>query len=243
MRKFALFCGCILVLCACDKHDPILPGVRTAIFDSSDGINMLNTSVPDLPDMAPVRDAKKCEFTIDGTNTIRDGNDKKIFVGFPASNYIDVKTYPVCDDNYVYAGLNTGNVVKIAPKSRRVIWMADVYAESNMMGGATNVDIVAPIVLDGEYLYAGGVGNAFCKIKSSNGSKKWCNSIGTRFPFVVLKNVAYITGIDDALYAVRLTDGAVYWRTELKSASAPKYNAKKITVGRETFDASNGQKL
>jgi outer membrane protein assembly factor BamB len=243
MRKFALFCGCILVLCACDKHDPILPGVRTEIFDSSDGVNMLNTSVPDLPDMAPVRDAKKCEFTIDGTNTIRDGNNNKIFVGFPSSNYIDIKTYPVCDDNYVYAGLNTGNVVKIAPKSRRVMWMADVFAESNMMGGAANVDIVAPIVLDGEYLYAGGVGNAFCKIKTSNGSKKWCNSIGTRFPFVVLKNVAYITGMDDALYAVRLTDGAVYWKTKLKNVAAPKYDNTRIIVGRETFDASNGQKL
>lgn len=243
MRKFALFCCCVLGLSACDKHDPILPGVRTAIFDSSDGMNILNTSVPDLPDTAPVRDAKKCEFTIDGTNTIRDANDKKVFVGFPSSNYIDVKTYPVCDDNYVYAGLNTGNVVKIAPKSRRVIWMVDVYAESNMMGGAANVDIIAPIVLDGEYLYAGGVGNAFCKIKSSNGSKKWCNSIGTRFPFIVLKNVAYITGTDDALYAVRLTDGAVYWRNELKSASMPKYDAKKITVGRETFDASTGLRL
>ena len=55
MRKFALFCCCVFALGACDKHDPILPGVRTAIFDSSDDVNMLNTSVPDLPDAAPVR--------------------------------------------------------------------------------------------------------------------------------------------------------------------------------------------
>ena len=76
-----------------------------------------------------------------------------------------------------------------------------------------------------------------------NGSKKWCNSIGTRFPFVVLKNVAYITGMDDALYAVRLTDGAVYWKTKLKNVAAPKYDNTRIIIGHEIFDASNGQKL
>ena len=42
MRKISVFMCCALSLVACDKHDPILPGVRTAIFDTSN-IDVKNT--------------------------------------------------------------------------------------------------------------------------------------------------------------------------------------------------------
>ena len=242
MRKYIPLLFCVLITSACDKHDPILPGVRTTIFDSGTAQNILNTSVPDLPDTAPTHQNSDCPYTLDNTNTIRDG-DRKIFVGFPASNFIDVETHPVCDGGYVYAGLNTGNVVKIAPKSRNLVWMTDVYSESNMMGGAPTVDIVAPLIINGSWLYAGGMGDAFCKININNGNKKWCAPIGTRKPFIVLENVAYITGLDDALYAVRLSDGAIYWRSELKKQSTPKYDNKIIMVGKQRFDAATGDEL
>ena len=243
MRKYVLLISCIAFVAACDKHDPILPGVRTAIFEPSAKQNIINTDVPNLPDAAPTRVAVECNYTIDATNTIRDG-DRKIFVGFPAPNSVDVETHPVCDGGYVYAGLNTGNVVKIAPKTRNVIWMTDVYSESNMMGGAATVDIVAPLVIDGVYIYVGGMGDAFCKINKSNGAKKWCAPISTRLPFIVLDNVAYINGLDNSLYAVRLTDGAIYWRTDgVKKQVAPIYENKIIKIKKQKFDASTGVEL
>lgn len=232
----------LLVLTACDKHDPILPGVRTAIFDSGAGQNILNITVPDLPDVAPVHDASECKYTIDETNTIRDG-ERKIFIGFPSPNSMDIETKPVCDSGYVYAGLNTGSVVKIAPNTRRVIWIADVYSESNMTGGAANVDIVAPLIIDGAYMYVAGMGNAFCKINTSNGTKKWCASIGTRHPFILLKNVAYIVGLDNVLYAVRTSDGAIYWRTEIEKNNAPRYENKVVIIGDKKIDASSGVEM
>lgn len=243
MRKYALMVFCVFMVAACDSHDPILPGVRTAIFDSGANRNVLNTDVPDLPADLPEKTPEKCDYTIDSSNTIRDADGRKIFVGFASPNSVDIETHPICDSGYVYAGLNTGNVVKVAPKSRTVVWMADVYSESNMMGGAATVDIVAPIVIDGTWIYAGGMGNAFCKINTANGNKKWCTTIGTRHPFVVLKNVAYVMGLDNVLYAIRLTDGAIYWQTELDKAKTPKYNDKIITVGKKKFDASNGQEI
>ena len=241
MRKFALLIFCFAVLGACDKHDPILPGVRTAIFDTGNSQNILNTSVP-MTDDAPITNADECNYTVDNTNTIRDG-ERKVFVGYPASNSMDIEIKPLCDDGYVYAGLHTGSVIKIAPKNRRIMWMADVYSESNMMGGAATVDIVAPLVMDGSYIYVGGMGDAFCKINKDNGNKKWCTSIGTRYPFIVLKNVAYVLGLDKYLYAVRLSDGAIYWRTEIKRADAPKYDNKIITIRKQKFDAVTGNEI
>ncbi len=242
MRRYVLLFCSILILAGCDSHDPILPGVRTSIFDTGANQNILNTDVPDLPDAVPERKVSECNYTIDSTNTIRDG-DRRIFVGFPAPNSVDVETHPVCDSGYVYAGLNTGNVVKVAPKSRNIEWMVDVYSQSNMTGGAATVDIVAPLVIDGTWLYVGGMGNAFCKINTSNGNKKWCTPIGTRHPFVLLKNVAYVSGLDNALYAIRLSDGAIYWRAELEKIKAPVYDKKVINVGKQRFDAITGKEL
>ena len=69
MRKYATLFLCTFVLCACDKHDPILPGVRTAIFDSGAAKNVLNTTVPNLPDSVPGRESVECNYTIDKNNT------------------------------------------------------------------------------------------------------------------------------------------------------------------------------
>ena len=37
MRKISIICGLVVlsVLSGCDKHDPILPGERTSIFDTT----------------------------------------------------------------------------------------------------------------------------------------------------------------------------------------------------------------
>ena len=243
MRKCALLFCCVLLCYGCDKHDPILPGVRTAIFDNGTAQNILNQDVPSLSDLEPKHDVSECPYTIDNTNTVRDVDRNKIFVGFPAPNSMDIETHPVCDGRYVYAGLNTGNVVKIAPSNRRVIWMADVYSESNMIGGATTVDIVAPLVIDGSYIYVGGMGDAFCKINIANGNKKWCARIGTRHPFITFEHVLYVVGLDDALYALRASDGAIYWRSEIQKSSEPIYQSGIIMVGKQRFDAIRGQEL
>ncbi len=242
MRKYILiFCG-LLMLAACDKHDPILPGTRTAIFDSGTQQNILNINVENLPDNQPDRNTQNCDYTTDSNDVVRNGN-RKIFVGFPASNSMDIEIKPICDGAHVYSGLHSGSVIKIAPKNRQVMWLADVYSVSNMTGGAATVDIVAPLVIDGTYIYAGGMGDAFCKINKQTGAKKWCSPIGTRHEFVVLKNVAYITGLDKVLYAVRLTDGAIYWRRDIKYDVAPKYENKIIRVGKQNFDAATGQDI
>ena len=47
------------------------------------------------------------------------------------------------------------------------MWIADVYSASNMTGGASIVDIVAPIVPYNRAVYAGGLGDAFCKINAN----------------------------------------------------------------------------
>lgn len=243
MSRYLLFLCCAFLLASCDKHDPILPGVRTDVFNSGANLELLNQDVPDLPDSAPVRETVVCEYTIDSTNTIRDANNRKIFVGFASSNTVDIETRPVCSGGYVYAGLNTGNVVKIAPKNRNIVWMSDVYSESNMMGGASTVDIVAPLVIDGSYIYAGGMGDAFCKINITNGSHKWCIPIGTRFPFIVLANVAYIMGLDNTLYAVRTSDGAIYWQREIARPGNISYENRQIYINRKHFDASTGAEI
>lgn len=241
MRKFAGALPLLLLAAACSKHDPILPGVRTAIFDTPAPV-MLNSEVPNLPAVANDATATECPYRLDATNTIWDG-DKKIFAGFPTSNSVKAERTPVCAGGDVIAGLTTGEVVKVNPKTRKIAWIADVFRPSNMTGGASVLDIVAPIVVDGGDIFAGGLGDAYCKMGLNNGKIKWCAPIGVARPFIIAGDVSFVYATDGAMYALRNSDGAVYWRTEVASAATPEYKNGTIKIGKTKLDAATGKIL
>lgn len=242
MRKSVLFwVGTLVALGACSKHDPILPGTRSAIFATNAPV-VLNQSITDLPATTVAGDADaNCPYTQDASNVIKNGG-RKIFSGFPTPNSVHSNMRPVCSGKYVYAGLTTGEVVKVDTKTRNIVWIADVFRPSNMTGGASVVDIVAPIILHNGTVYAGGLGDAFCAINATSGVKKWCTYIGTAHPFVITDAAAFVVGTDNNLYAVRMRDGAIYWRAAVNAQSAPTYGDGTVTVGRQKFDAATGQK-
>ena len=239
--KFFIGTIAAFVLVGCADHDPILPGVRTPVFSMNE-VNVLNTEIKNLPENISTPDVTDCHYHQDSANVIWDG-DRKIFSGFPTKNSVQSNQTPVCANGYVYAGLTTGEVVKIAPKSRKIIWIADVFRSSNMTGGASIVDIIAPLVIHNGAVYAGGLGDAFCRINATSGQKKWCVDIGVGVPFIVTDNAAFIVATDGNLYAVRTSDGAVYWRTAVRDVVAPVYKDKTIVVGKEKFNAVNGEKI
>lgn len=239
MRKLIGILCCLILVGGCAEHDPILPGERTPIFNSSN-IKILNTTIQNLPETMPEASVESCPYTQDASNVIRNG-ERKIFSGFPTNNAVESQQTPVCKNGYVYAGLTTGEVVKIAPKSRKIMWIVDVFRSSNMTGGASIVDIVAPLVIKDGFVYAAGLGDAFCRINATSGEKKWCINIGTSVPFIIIDQTAFIVGTDNYLYAVRISDGAVYWRTEIDTQTAPIYENKIIKIGKEQINAETGE--
>ena len=243
MRKNVFFCGllCIAALTACEKHDPILPGVRTSIFDSTK-IKSADTKIASLPATAFEMQMVDCPYVRDSSNTIWH-NDRKIFTGFPTTNSVDATSTPVCSGKFIYSGLTTGELLKINTSNRAIVWVADIYRPSNMTGGASVLDIVAPIVLRGGDVYAGGIGDAFCKINATSGAKKWCTEIGTAEPFIIADDVIFVVATNNNLYALRDRDGAAYWSVGIKKQAAPKYENGTITVGKEKFDGITGKKI
>lgn len=239
-RIYAILC-CLFLFTACDKHDPILPGVRTPIF-GTDQISVQNKTIAEIPEAAYVFDNSACPYTQDSNNVVWDG-ERKVFSGFPTNNTVSATVRPVCSGKYVYAGLSTGELVKINPKSRQIMWIADIYRASNMTGGASMVDIVAPVVPHGDSVYVAGLGDAFCRVNATSGDKKWCVNIGSALPFVVAGKYGFVVATDGNLYAISLSDGAVFWRSAVKRQIAPNYDAGRIIVGSETFNVSDGKKI
>lgn len=238
MRKYFVLGLGLILLTGCDKHDPILPGTRTAIFASSN-VNVLNIAVPDLPAQLPEQNIAACPYRQDSSNVIWDGN-QKIFSGFSTDNFVRSNQQPVCSGKFIYAGLTTGELVKIDSKTKKIVWIADIYRPSNMTGGASVVDIIAPIEIRKSAVYVGGLGDAFCRVNATSGDKKWCVNIGVAYPFILTDNAAFVVATDNNLYAIRLSDGAIYWRTEISKQVTPTYADKIITVGREKIDATTG---
>ena len=149
-KLFFLLFG-FLAITACDKHDPILPGVRSSIFES-ETLKILDTAVPNAPDDVTQIEYDDCPYVQKSDNTIWDG-ERKIFSGYATNSYVAGTRKPVCKNGFVYAGLSTGELVKVNPRNRQIAWIADVYRQSNMTGGASVLDIIAPVQIYKNYGY------------------------------------------------------------------------------------------
>jgi len=252
---FLLFAFCSLLIAnSCSKHDPILPGDRTPVFPSDEQItskgnipeSVLSDSFAKIAVAAP-----QTQFTQNLNNEIFDvsdsANPRKIFAGFPSDSKINVSHAPLFFENYVFAGLTTGEVVKVNPKNREVAWVADVYKSVDMLGGNTVLDIVAPIIIDNERLFAGGMGGEFCSLKITTGDKKWCREIAVAVPFQIAGDLAFVVGTDDTLSALDANRGEIYWKAKIQKQSTPKLMSSDgkyfVIVGKEKFDAQTGKNL
>ena len=241
MRNFVIAAICALTLAACDKHDPILPGVRTPIFGGA-SVEVQNRVITDVPETVVVTDNVDCKYTQDSENIIWDGS-RKIFSGFATPNSVSCNQQPVCSGSYLYAGLTTGELIKIKPSNRQIVWIADIYRASNLTGGASMVDIVAPLVVYKNSVFAGGLGNAFCKINANSGAKQWCLGISVPVAFTIAGDYAFVVSSDNNLYAVSVNNGDVFWRTQIDKQVAPRYEKGIIFVGKQQINAENGKKL
>ena len=240
MRKFFAFLLCVLTVCGCSKRDPILPGERHDIFNNTD-IKVLNKNVSALSEsIKNIYGDESCDFTQDSTNTLWHG-DKKIFKGFVIGDSVKSEQKPICVGNYVYTGFSNGEIVKINAVNNRVVWIADVYKENTLTGGSSIVDIIARVGVDKNFVYAGGLGDAFCKFKNTNGDRVWCINISVPVDFILIDDFAFVVGADNNLYAIDVIDGSVYWKTEIKKQIAPTYDGKYIIVGRQKINYIDGK--
>lgn len=235
---------------ACSKPDPILPGVRTPVFGTSEPVllgNIPTNVVADSFDRIKTPEQQtKYEQNLNNEvfEVSVDGAKRKIFAGFPTETKIDAPRIPVLYKNFIYIGLTTGEVIKLNPKTKNIEWIADIYKDMDMLSVGSVLDVVAPPVIDEDRLFAGGMGRAFCQINISNGDKKWCTDISVASPFLIAGDVAFVVGTDSRLYAINTKNGGIYWITDVKKSVQPRMKIEDgkyfVIVGRQWFDATSG---
>ena len=240
MKKKLAFFLSALAIASCSKHDPVLPGVRNDIFDANEVV-VQGKEVPDLPDsVTNISGDKDCEYKQDVQNVIWSG-DKKIWSGFSTNNAVKSNQSPICDGKFIFTGLSTGEVIKINTATKKTVWTTDVFRANNLTGGASMVDIVAHVGLDDKYVYAGGLGDAFCKLNANNGNRIWCLNISVAVDFTMVGDFIFVVGTDNNLYTINKQNGDVYWKSEIKKQVKPKYDGKNIIIGRQKINYKNGQ--
>lgn len=235
-RLFVLF-----ILLSCSEKDPILKGHREPVFKQS-GIEMTKEKIVSLPNNITNIKEYNCPYTQDSSNIIWKGN-KKIFSGFPTSNFVKSLQKPTCDENNIYVGLTTGEVVKISIKNHNIEWVVDIYKQNSITTNPTILDITAPIVISNNDLYVSGLANIFCKLNKINGTKKWCINIGTGNKFLVLEDIIFLVSTDNIVYALNKNSGKIFWKTNVKELKDPIYKDKNIIIGKEKIDAMTGLKI
>ena len=201
--KLFILCPLLTILWSCEKHDPILSGIRTPIFN--------NEQVQLIKDRVSIGDPIKpepCEYTINSDNTIwKDGS--RIFAGLPTSSDFKVDKKVICHDDFIYAGLSTGELIKVDAKTRKPEWIANIFSDKIVTGGTPFLDIIATPVYNNGFIYAGGLGDAFCKVRDSDGKKVWCLPISVQNILITTKNFNVLKTADEQTIAVS-NDGKAY---------------------------------
>jgi outer membrane protein assembly factor BamB len=240
----------VFIVGACSKPDPILPGARVPVFGTSEPVLLGNIPtdvvINNFGRIKKTEQQKNYEQNLNNEvfEIVSDGTKRKIFAGFPTESKIDATRNPLFYKNFVYVGLTTGELVKINPKTKNIEWISDVYKNMDMLSVGSVLDIVAPLVIDEDRLFAGGMGHAFCQINIANGDKKWCADISVASPFMIAGNVAFVVGTDSRLYALNTKTGEVYWAADVKRADQPRMELDDgkyfVIVGKQWFDATSG---
>ena len=240
LKKYFAFLLTLVAVAGCAEHDPILPGTRVDIFDVSN-VRVENIDVPQLSnDAKNISGDAKCEYTQDSSNNIFIG-DKKIFSGFSTNSVVRSNQSPICTGGFIYTGLTTGEVIKINASNNRVVWVTDVFRASTMTGGTPVVDIVAHVGVDKDFVYAGGLGDAFCKLNKYSGEKIWCLDISVPVDFIMVDNFVFVVGGNGTLYAINANNGKIYWMTEKVSQIKPNYQNNLLTIGNLRINYHNGK--
>jgi len=196
-------------LAACGgSKDPVLPGDRAPIFKSGD----LKVLDKDPGDLGAALESEKCDYRIDGANMIWSGGER-IFAGLPTESEIAVNKDVICRRNFIYAGLSTGELVKVNAKTRRMEWAADIFAARLPTGGYPFMDIIAAPIYNKGFVYAGGLGGAFCKVRDSDGKKIWCIPISVQSTICATEKFNVIRSASGETFVID-TGGRIYGGAE-----------------------------
>ncbi|MDR2685430.1 MAG: PQQ-like beta-propeller repeat protein [Rickettsiales bacterium] len=209
MKKYLILILCIVVM-GCDKKDPILPGVRIPIFDSGIKVSESKASVKeligksDVPAAGVVRAstliASLIHMSEDNIIT-RDFDKHIIFSGFPTATKTGPAIQPVIAGDYLYAGLSTGEILKIHTASGHVVWSIDLSSRTILTGGSPVADVSALRVL-GNFVYASTYGGIIAKISAEDGRVIWAAPFGTKRPIFVLGNLVAVVALDGRVVAL-----------------------------------------
>jgi hypothetical protein len=154
----------VLLVAACSKSDPILSGDRTPVFRTTD-IQVTEVFDGDLGQ--PLVPAP-CNFRIDSNNQIWRGNTR-IFAGIPTDSEIKGDKQVACRGRFVYAGLSTGELVKVNSETRDLAWVANIFMANHPTSNILFVDIIATPVVNGEF--QAGLARRFAKSATRMGRK------------------------------------------------------------------------
>lgn len=211
--NFKILTFLVLLLYACDKKDPILPGVRSPVFDGGAQVVLSNKSVKDLVGDFKDQPAIKSElYEMSDENILtRKSDGKVIFKGFPTATKTGAPARPIASNGFVYAGLSTGEVLKVSASDSTIKWMIDLGGRSLITGGSPVSDI-SVLMLNGGNLYASSLAGVFAKISADNGKVIWSRPFQATGEIFVSGSLVAFVDLSGDLIALDAKDGALVLR-------------------------------
>jgi outer membrane protein assembly factor BamB len=189
-------------------------------FNSENGDELWRTKIPTPSRAAPSIDRGRVfVLTIDNRLIALDGDSGRILWSFeaPAASATFIGgASPAAAAGAVVAAMSTGEIFALSAVSGRIVWQDTLNVIRGIgLSQAIPAGRALPVIDDGQVI-AVGAGGFTTSINFVTGQRIWDAELGSSETPAVVGDFVFMISDPDRLVALRRTDGAIVWVTNLR---------------------------
>ncbi len=161
-------------------------------------------------------------YVVSATNVVHafnaeDGAEVWTFTGIPETAGVLAASAPAVSGNRLIVPYSSGEIIGFDAAEGKPLWSDQLTGQSRFSAVSGIRDVAARPVIEGDTVYAVGVGGRLAAVSISDGNRLWGANVASSSTPAVAGNSVFVVTLENELVAVSRTDGTYRWRVKLPS--------------------------
>lgn len=151
-----------------------------------------------------------------------DGSTIWTYRGIPEKAGLLTAANPAVSGDTVVVPMSSGEVMALSIEKGEPKWIDSVTRSTRTLAVAGLTDVSGSPVIDGDMVYATGIGGRTIAVKLATGERVWEQNVGSASTPIVSGNGVFLIDLDGRAVALERTSGKIAWRSDLPKPSSKK---------------------
>ncbi|MDQ0315604.1 PQQ-like beta-propeller repeat protein [Amorphus orientalis] len=174
-----------------------------------------------------------------------DGSALWTYRGIPEKAGLLTTANPAVSGDTVVVPMSSGEVMALSISEGQPKWIDSVTRSTRTLAVAGLTDVSGSPVIDGNTVFAAGVGGRTIAVSLANGERIWEQNIGSASTPIVSGNGVFVIDLDGRMVALERSSGKIAWRTALPQPGGKRKQAWNgpVLAGNSLWAISSGGDL